>query len=125
LNKLNGMTIRDAVRTDAPHNEADLLIIGMGSTGGTIDEARSRLNAEGLRTNHITIRQIHPFPTSIVQAELEKAKKVVVLENNATGQLASQVKLYAGSADKIESVLKYDGNPFLPSEVYKACKELI
>ncbi|MCQ6557838.1 2-oxoacid:acceptor oxidoreductase subunit alpha [Paenibacillus mendelii] len=125
LNKLNGMTIRDAVRTDAPHNDADLLIIGMGSTGGTIDEARSRLDADGLRTNHITIRQIHPFPTSIVQAELEKAKKVVILENNATGQLASQVKLYAGNADKIESVLKYDGNPFLPSEVYKACKELI
>jgi len=125
LTKLDGLTIRDAIRIDAPHDQADLLVVGMGSTGGTIDEARGRLEADGLATNHITIRQIHPFPTALVAAEMAKAKKVIVLENNATGQLASQVKLYAGGADKIESVLKYDGNPFLPSEVYKACKELI
>jgi len=125
LTKLDGLNVRDAIRIDAPHDQADLLVVGMGSTGGTIDEARSRLEADGLTTNHITIRQIHPFPTALVAAEMAKAKKVIVLENNATGQLASQVKLYAGGADKIESVLKYDGNPFLPSEVYKACKELI
>jgi 2-oxoglutarate ferredoxin oxidoreductase subunit alpha len=124
LNKLNGLHIRDAVRADAPHAEADLLIIGMGSTGGTIDEARRRLEQDGLTTNHITIRQIHPFPTDLVKSYLDRAKKVVVLENNATAQLAAQVKLHAGSADKIQSLLKYDGNPFLPSEVYKACKEL-
>ncbi|MFD0711351.1 2-oxoacid:acceptor oxidoreductase subunit alpha [Paenibacillus sp. GCM10027626] len=125
LSKLKGLTIRDAVRIDAPYEAADALIIGMGSTGGTIDEARGRLAADGLKANHITIRQIHPFPAEIVKAELAKANKVIVLENNATGQLAAQVKLYAGSAEKIESVLKYDGNPFLPSEVYNACKELI
>ena len=40
----------------------DLLIIGMGSTGGTIDEARSRVELEGIKTNHATVRLIHPFP---------------------------------------------------------------
>lgn len=124
LTKLNGMLIRDAVRADAPHAAADILVIGMGSTGGTIDEARTRLEKDGLKTNHITIRQIHPFPTDLVKSYMDSAKKVVVLENNATAQLASQVKLYVGQAEKISSVLKYDGNPFLPSEVYKACKEL-
>lgn len=124
LTKLDGLVIRDAVRADSPNAAAELLIIGMGSTGGTIDEARSRLAEDGITSNHITIRQVHPFPADIVKAELAKAKKVVILENNATAQLAAQVKLYAGGADKIESVLKYDGNPFLPSEVYKACKEL-
>lgn len=124
LNKLNGMLIRDAVRADAPHADADILVIGMGSTGGTIDEARTRLAQDGLNTNHITIRQIHPFPTGLVKSYMDNAKKVVILENNATAQLAAQVKLHVGQADKISSVLKYDGNPFLPSEVYKACKEL-
>jgi len=33
--------------------------------------------------------------------------------------------LNLGYGDKIESVLKYDGNPFLPSIVYNACKELV
>ncbi|MNL85473.1 hypothetical protein D3C87_2137960 [compost metagenome] len=55
---------------------------------------------------------------------MDNAKKVVILENNATAQLAAQVKLHVGQAEKISSVLKYDGNPFLPSDVYKACKEL-
>lgn len=124
LNKLNDMFVRDAIRVDAPHETPDLLIIGMGSTGGTIDEARSLLSFEGVSTNHITIRQIHPFPTKLLLPYLQKAKQVIVIENNATAQLASQIKMHAGFAEKIESLLKYDGNPFLPSDVHKACKEL-
>ncbi|RCW50198.1 2-oxoacid:acceptor oxidoreductase subunit alpha [Paenibacillus prosopidis] len=124
LNKLNDMYIRDAIRVDAPHETPDLLIIGMGSTGGTIDEARTLLSLGGISTNHITIRQIHPFPTKLLLPYLQKAKQVIVIENNATAQLASQIKMHAGFAEKIESLLKYDGNPFLPSDVHKACKEL-
>ncbi|MBD3918318.1 2-oxoacid:acceptor oxidoreductase subunit alpha [Paenibacillus sp. PR3] len=124
LKKLNSLQFRDAIRVDAPYEQADLLIIGMGSTGGTIDEARRRLEADGLKTNHVTIRLIAPFPTDLLTPYLNSAKRVVVLENNATAQLASQIKMHAGYADKIHNVLKYDGSPFLPSEVYKACKEL-
>ncbi|WP_127531708.1 2-oxoacid:acceptor oxidoreductase subunit alpha [Paenibacillus kobensis] len=124
LNKLNGLQIRDAIRVDAPHDNPELLIIGMGSTGGTIDEARRRLDADGITSNHVTIRQIAPFPAEELSVYLNGAKRVVVLENNATAQLASQIKMHAGYADKIHNVLKYDGNPFLPSEVYTACKEL-
>jgi len=70
------------------------------------------------------VRQMFPFPTEMLEPHLKSAKKVVVLENNATGQLANLIKQNAGYHDKIENVLKYDGTPFLPSEVYKACKEL-
>lgn len=122
LRKLNGFRIKDAIKVDAPHEEPDLLIIGMGSTGGTIDEARSRLDA---KTNHITVRQMMPFPADELRSYIEKAKQVVVVENNATGQLANLIKLHIGNHDKIRNVLKYDGNPFLPFEVYNACKELI
>jgi 2-oxoglutarate ferredoxin oxidoreductase subunit alpha len=122
LGKLNGLQVRDALRIDAPHENPDLLIIGMGSTGGTIDAARTKLQEDGLTSNHITIRQIHPFPTEALTPYLQSAKRVVVIENNATAQLASQVKMNAGLGDKIKSLLKYDGNPFLPLEVYQACK---
>ncbi|MFF2482572.1 2-oxoacid:acceptor oxidoreductase subunit alpha [Paenibacillus sp. NPDC058071] len=125
LNKLDGLQVRDALRIDAPHDAPDLLVIGMGSTGGTIDQARAWLSDDSIKTNHITIRQIHPFPTEQLFPYLRAAKQVVVLENNATAQLAGQIKMNAGFADKIHSQLKYDGNPFLPSEVYKACKELV
>jgi 2-oxoglutarate ferredoxin oxidoreductase subunit alpha len=124
LKKLSSVTITDPVKVDAPHDDADLLIVGMGSTGGTIDEARARLAQEGVKTNHLTIRLIHPFPTERVAAEIARAKKVVVIENNATGQLADQIKLHVGR-EKITSMLKYDGTPFLPSEVYNHCRGLI
>jgi 2-oxoglutarate ferredoxin oxidoreductase subunit alpha len=47
-----------------------------------------------------------------------------VLENNATAQLANLIKQNVGYHDKIESLLKYDGTPFLPHEIEKACKEM-
>jgi len=125
LGKIRHLRIRDAVKADAPHETPDLLIIDMGSTGGTVEEVRTRLAAEGITTNHLTVRQLHPFPTELVQPHLEKAKRVVVIENNGTGQLASLVRMHAGQHGKIRSMLKYDGTPFLPHEVEKGCKELI
>ncbi|MEI7026294.1 2-oxoacid:acceptor oxidoreductase subunit alpha [Paenibacillus sp. y28] len=124
LGKLKNLRITDAIHVDAPNENPDILVIGMSSTGGTIDEARARLAAEGIKTNHITVRQIFPLPVEDLQPHLEKAKKVVVVENNATAQLASLIKLYAGYADKVESMLKYDGTPFLPAEITTHCRGL-
>ena len=100
LGKLKNLLIPEAIRVDAPHEATDLLLIGMGSTGGTIDEARERMEQDGVRTAHVQIRQIHPFPTEQLAPYLEQASRVIVLENNATAQLASQIKLYNGHADK-------------------------
>lgn len=123
LRKLAKVEVSDPIHLQAPHAEPDLLIVGMGSTGGTIDQARKQLEAEGIKTNHMTVRLLHPFPTELVLPQVAKAKKVVVLENNATGQLANLIKLHVGHHDKIANVLKYDGNPFLPSDVYEECKK--
>ncbi len=124
MRKLNNLKVTNPIHLQAPHAEPDILIVGMGSTGGTIDQARIRLDGEGIKTNHMTVRQLHPFPVEEVLPELKKAKKVLVLENNATGQLASLIKQNIGYHDKIVNVLKYDGNPFLPSEVYNECKKV-
>jgi 2-oxoglutarate/2-oxoacid ferredoxin oxidoreductase subunit alpha len=125
LAKLKSIHVTDAIKIHKGHTDPDMLIIGMGSTLGTIDEGRARLEEEGIKTAHITIRQLHPFPTEELAPHINRARKVVVVENNATGQLASLLKLNLGQADKVHSVLKYDGNPFLPAEIHKACKGLI
>lgn len=124
LNKLANLKVTNPILVDAPHKEADLLVIGMSSTGGTIEEARGRLERDGIRTNQVMVRLIHPFPANELLVQINKAKKVVVVENNATGQLADQIKLHCGNHDKIKSLLKYDGNPFLPNHIYTACKEM-
>lgn len=124
MEKLKHIQVTNPIKVDASHEEPDLLIIGMGSTGGTIDEARARLEKDGIKTNHATVRLIHPFPAEALKPYMAKAKQVVVVENNATGQLADQIKLHVGFADKTRSVLKYNGNPFLPAEIHQKCKEL-
>lgn len=120
--KLQSVQVTNPIRTDVPHDEPDLLIIGMGSIGGTIDEARKRLEQDGISTNHVTVRLLHPLPAEELKPHLEKAKKIVIVENNATAQLASLIKLHLGFGDKMQHVLKYDGTPFLPSEIYNECK---
>ncbi|WP_138493904.1 2-oxoacid:acceptor oxidoreductase subunit alpha [Paenibacillus pinistramenti] len=124
LGKLDKIQVDNPIHVQAPHQNPDLLIVGMGSTGGTIDQARERLEDEGITTNHITVRLMHPFPVEEIQPYLEQAKQVVVLENNATGQLAGLIKLNAGYSDKLVNMLKYDGTPFLPSEVYSKCLDV-
>ncbi|HEY0827563.1 MAG TPA: 2-oxoacid:acceptor oxidoreductase subunit alpha, partial [Bacilli bacterium] len=125
LSKLDNIQVTNAIKVDAPYEEPDLLIIGMGSIGGTIDEARGRLDRNGINTNHVTVRLIHPFPSKLLKPYVDKAKKIIVIENNATGQLADQIKLKLGNGHKTFNFLKYDGNPFLPFEIYDACKELM
>lgn len=127
LRKLQGLvqTFPNPVLLDAPHSEADVLIVGINSTYGTIAEAKGRLEQEGYKVNHAQIRLLHPFPTEVIKPYVEKAELVVVVENNATAQIAGLLKRNVGFAEKIESVLKYDGNPFLPSEIYTGVKGLI
>lgn len=109
---------------NAPHDEADLLIVGFLSTRGAIEEATVELEKDGIKVNHAQIRLIHPFPTDEMLPLVQSAKKVVVVENNATGQLANIMKMNLGNTDKIYKVDKYDGTPFLPHDVYTKCKEL-
>jgi 2-oxoglutarate ferredoxin oxidoreductase subunit alpha len=124
LGKLNNLKVTNPILVDAPHKEADILLVGMSSTGGTIEEARRRLEAEGIHTNQVMVRLIHPFPADEIETYINDAKQVIVVENNATGQLADQIKLHVGYKEKVKSLLKYDGNPFLPQHIYTACKEL-
>ncbi|MFC4798255.1 MULTISPECIES: 2-oxoacid:acceptor oxidoreductase subunit alpha [Neobacillus] len=124
MRKLDNIRFNTPVYKNAKHEEADILFVGFNSTRGVIEEAMGRLENDGLKVNHAHIRLIHPFPTDEVLPLIQSAKKVIVLENNATGQLANIIKMNVGHADKIVKHVKYDGNPFLPHEVYTKAKEL-
>ncbi|MES9685641.1 2-oxoglutarate ferredoxin oxidoreductase subunit alpha [Bacillus sp. AFS001701] len=123
MRKLNNLKFPNPVLVNSKHDDADVLLVGFNSTRGAIEEAMIRLEQDGIKVNHAHIRLIHPFPTNELMPELKKAKRVIVVENNATGQLASIIKMNCGHAEKISSLLKYDGNPFLPKEIYNTCKE--
>lgn len=124
LSKMEQITVEHPIHAEMPHEHPDLLIISMGSTGGTIAQAREQLEREGITTGQMMVRLLHPFPAEAVKPYVEQAKRVVVIEHNATGQLANLIKLHVGGKEKISSVLKYDGNPFLPSIVADECRKV-
>ncbi|MGE8034310.1 2-oxoacid:acceptor oxidoreductase subunit alpha [Lysinibacillus sp. NPDC093692] len=122
--KLEALKFDNPVFSNTPHEEADILLVGFNSTRGAIEEVQERLNAQGMKVNHAHIRLIHPFPSAEVAPLVAKAKKVIVVENNYTGQLANIMKMNIGGHDKIETITKYNGTPFLPGELENRVKEL-
>ena len=123
--KLQHLRFDNPVHVNAPHEEADVLLVGFNSTRGALEEVQDALNAEGIKTNHAQVRLVFPFPADEMSALVDKAKKVIVVENNATGQLANIMKMSIGGHNKIVNVLKYDGTPFLPRELTNLVKEEI
>ena len=125
LRKLDNIKFDTPVYVNAKHEDPDVLIVGFNSTRGTIEEAIERLELDGVKANHAQVRLVHPFPTEAILPHVKAAKKVFVVEYNATGQLTSILKMNVGHAEKISSILKYDGDPFLPKEIHAKCKELL
>ncbi|RIN45769.1 2-oxoacid:acceptor oxidoreductase subunit alpha [Staphylococcus simulans] len=117
MRKTEKLLINEPVIDDQPYDEADILYIGFISTKGAIQEGKARLEDEGIKVNHLQIKQLHPFPTQIVQEAVDKAKKVVVVEHNYQGQLANILKMNVNVHQKLTNQTKYDGTPFLPHEI--------
>ncbi|WP_249660092.1 2-oxoacid:acceptor oxidoreductase subunit alpha [Lysinibacillus fusiformis] len=122
--KLESLKFDNPVFVNAPHEEAEILLVGFNSTRGAIEEVQERLNAQGMKVNHAHIRLVHPFPSAEMAPLVAQAKKVIVVENNYTGQLANIMKMNIGGHDKIATITKYNGTPFLPGELENRVKEL-
>ena len=65
---------------------------------------------------------LSPFPLNQFQEKLKGAKKIILVENNITGQLTKLINNYGFKAD--EKILKYDGRPFSLEELEKKLNEL-
>ena len=105
-------------------DDADLTIVGWGSTKGPVLEAMRILQRDGIKTNFLQIIFVSPFPTKHVEAVLKRAKLVVDVEGNQTAQMASVIREKTGI--EIENkILKIDGRPFSPEELATQFKELL
>jgi len=115
----------EPVRIDAPFAQPRLLVITMGGAGGAVAEAVDRLRQGGVEVNRAQIRLLHPFPATILAPLIWAAHAVVVVEHNATAQLAWLIRSSCGQSAELHSVLKYDGNPFRPDEIVAGCREVL
>ncbi len=96
--------------------DADVLLIGFGATYGIIQETKQQLEETGVKVGHAHIKRLAPFDTSLTDYILA-AEKVVVIENNYTGQLKRLVQMECNTGKHLDGIVKYDGNPFTLKEV--------
>jgi len=98
--------------------DAELTIVGWGSTKGTILDAIAVLAEQGKTLNYLQLRLMKPFPVEDVTAALGRAKKLVLVEENYSGQLGWLIREQTGV--KIEQrILKYDGRPLSEDELVR------
>lgn len=95
----------------------DVLAISLGSPVGPIREALARLDRDQRRVRFLEVRCLWPFPAHEIGPEVARARRVVVVEHNATGQLATLILAQVGGHEKIRPVRKYDGLPFTPADL--------
>lgn len=106
---------------DSGPEEGDVLVLGWGSTYGSIKSAVLELQAQGLSVAHAHLRYIRPFPANLGQM-LKRYKRVLIPEIN-NGQLIKIIR------DKylIDAVgyNKIKGTPITRSELVTAIRELL
>ncbi len=102
-------------------DDADLLVVGWGSTWGAIDGAVNRCRSRGLRVAYTHLVHLNPFPSDLGDI-LRRYPKVVVPEMNL-GQLSRLLR--AEYLVDARSISKVQGVPFTAGELEAAfMKEL-
>jgi 2-oxoglutarate/2-oxoacid ferredoxin oxidoreductase subunit alpha len=104
--------------------EADVTLVGWGSTWGVLVEAVERLNQQGISANHLQINLLVPFHVKEVSSILSRSKKIVIVENNFSGQFARHLRAETGFVAH-GHIRKYDGEPFEPKHVVAGVKEIL
>ena len=110
--KVAGIEVPD-LEVDDPSGDAELLLLGWGSSYGPIGEACRRARRKGINVAHAQLRNLNPFPANLGEV-LGRYSHVVVPEMNLV-QLA--LLLRGKYLIDIQSVTKVEGMAFLADEV--------
>ncbi|MBC7308426.1 MAG: 2-oxoacid:acceptor oxidoreductase subunit alpha [Actinomycetales bacterium] len=113
--KVAGITV-PGIEVDDPTGDAEVLVLGWGSTYGPIAAAVREARSLGLSVARAHLRHLNPFPANLGEV-LRSYSRVLVPEMN-TGQLA--LLLRAEYLVDVQSVNQVRGLPFTISELVEA-----
>lgn len=95
----------------------ETLLIGWGSTWGAIEEAVHLMNVDKQgRYAALVFGDVYPLPQKLLKEKAAKAHRIINVEQNATGQLASLICEETGITCR-GSILKYDGRQISGEEI--------
>lgn len=104
--------------------DADLTIIGWGSTKGAVLDAIKYLNNDGYKVNYMHFVYINPMDYSEVDKMIKACNDTIILEGNYTAQLRDIIREKTGNYIE-KTYLKYDGRPFFFQEIYTKIVEVM
>jgi len=99
----------ETVRTYG-NKDSSVVLLCWGSNKGVCVEI-----AEKLKLKAVQPVVLSPFPIDTFKKALKGAKKIILVENSATGQLKLLLKQFGIDID--QEILKYDGRPFSVDEL--------
>lgn len=110
------------LEVDGDVEDADLLIVGFGSTYGHLRSTMDELHAKGYKVAQTHFKYLNPLPKNTAEV-LSKYNKVVVAEQNM-GQLAAYLRM------KVDNFVPYKfnqvkGQPFIVEELVNAFEEIL
>lgn len=120
LRKLKGISMQLPQPRLYGRSRANLTVVAWGSTKGPILDAIDILAHQGLTVNLIHSTTLSPFPALVFRSNLVRMKRLVLVEGNATAQLAGLIRQYTG-IEITDHILRYDGRPF---EAYQLAQSL-
>ena len=107
---------------DGDVDDADLLIVGFGSTYGHLHSAMDELRQKGYKVAQTHFKYLNPLPKNTAEV-MKKYKKVVVAEQNM-GQLAAYLRM------KVDNFVpcqfnQVKGQPFVVEELVANFEDLL
>jgi len=102
--------------------DAEITLIGWGSTKGVIEEACEILNEQSISANQLQIRWLVPLHGEAILEILKDSRHTFIVENNYSGQFARYLRSETSYVPN-GHIRKYDGEPFMPHHIVEAVKE--
>ena len=110
------------LEVEGDKNDADLLIVGFGSTYGHLYSAMTELRKKGYKVALAQFKYVNPLPKNTAEVLL-KYRKVVVAEQNL-GQLAALLRIRINDFVPFQ-YNQVKGQPFVVSELVKGFEKII
>ena len=102
--------------------DADLLVVGFGSTYGHLHSAMDELRTKGYKVAQTHFKYLNPLPKNTAEV-LSRYKKVVVAEQNM-GQLAAYLRMKVDHFTP-EQFNQVKGQPFVVEELVNAFEDIL
>ena len=115
------MLFRSEQKLDSGPAKGKVLVLGWGSTYGSLKSACAQLQATGASVSHAHIRYVRPFPKNLGDI-IKNFDKVLIPELN-NGQLVKIIRdVYMVDAEGQNKIM---GIPFTKTELVDKMKEML